>query len=211
MIHNRGDESGLTLIDFMIGLVITGIVLTFTFAITASSVPRYRLDQAVHEIATGLRATRTKAMYEGEPARMEFDVKNGRYTVLSRAQAHTVTTKVDATTGKRRRVSPLRKGVLFRRPANYRSPHRDPSSEPTQDPGWNPDIDPSEEPVTLVPPGPNTDDFAAVFNSRGILQSNTLPGEIYIANPKQGLYRRILVNAFGIVTVERWTGTQWIL
>ena len=56
---------------------------------------------------------------------------------------------------------------------------------------------------------PDTSEEAALFNARGFLLSNAQPAYAYIGHPGRDIYRRVAVNAVGVVAVERWTGSAW--
>jgi len=184
-------RAGFTLVEFMVGLCVAGLIMAGAVAMVGESVPNWRLHQAAGDVAATLRAARAKAVQDGDNVTVPFDIDGQRYVVVTRGAGFGVevqtTTYFDAAKAapcySTQRTSRLPGQVRFARPDG-------------------------QELITLSPPG--TSDKAVQFNAKGLLLSRTSSGFVYIGIPDKKLYRRVKVNVVGAVTVETWNGSKWV-
>jgi Tfp pilus assembly protein FimT len=52
-------------------------------------------------------------------------------------------------------------------------------------------------------------DDALTFSSRGRVLGATPPAYVHLGDNRAGSFRRVRVNLAGVVTIERWDGTEW--
>jgi prepilin-type N-terminal cleavage/methylation domain-containing protein len=76
-------DSGYTLIEMSVVLVIMGILLLVTVGRVDNLLPRYRVRSCVRDIASELRLARASAMTTGMPHYIQYDVPARTYWILS--------------------------------------------------------------------------------------------------------------------------------
>lgn len=174
-------QAGFTVVELLVAFSVSSMVVATAFGAVERFLPRWRVRLAAQDVASAIRATRAQAIQARQTERMPFDVRGRRFSVVGRSSPGPA--RFETSGGVTRKVVKLPPGVDFKRP------------------------DQTGEAVTLREP--MTWSEAAVFNSRGRLESSAAPGYVYLSNPRKSIYARVVVDLTGNVRVETRHGNVW--
>src|SRR5262245_60293861 len=112
MATRNSKQRGFSSVELMVGLAISGIVISMVANGLNKVLPRMRARQGAEDVGGALRSARLRAITEHSSVIMSFDTTRGCYEVTSRSSPYTSTVR----SGFDDRVTDLPDGIKFANP-----------------------------------------------------------------------------------------------
>lgn len=178
-------ESGLTILETTIVVLIAGVVIAFATPKIVSAMREYRLNIATRQAADLIQRVKSQSVSDNHKASLLVDTANRRFGIVVYDAGGTVV---------RTDYFPMPQGITFATPSGLTAPI---AGAPTS------------QAVSFPAQSGSTTVFQQDFNSRGfpVVAAGAI-NALYITNGVS--YAVVTVNSVSGIRIFRWEAGQWV-